>query len=208
MDCRLPGCSVHGVFQARVLDWVAVCSSRGSLGPRDWSHVSCIGRGFYLPQSHQGSTHILLGVRKSSRNTELKCTKRVQLKCSHTHTHRGKQVKWRTYKLNGRNNYGTAVDVRVCSAQLFGRGRHRLIRKRKHIFPALRQLIMLSRVWLFVTLWTVACQAPPSMGFSGKNTGLGCHFLLQRIFPTQGSNLCLLHRQVNSLLLSHLVSPR
>ena len=193
MDCRLPGCSVHGVFQARVLDWVAVCSSRGSLGPRDWSHVSCIGRGFYLPQSHQGSTHILLGVRKSSRNTELKCTKRVQLKCSHTHTHRGKQVKWRTYKLNGGNNYGTAVDVRVCSAQLFGRGRHRLIRKRKHIFPALRQLIMLSRVWLFVTLWTVACQAPPSMGFSGKNTGLGCHFLLQRIFLTQESSPRLLH---------------
>ena len=28
--------------------------------------------------------------------------------------------------------------------------------------------------------------------FSGKNTGVGCHFLLQRIFPTQGSNLCLL----------------
>ena len=112
---------------------------------------------------------------------------------THTHTHRGKQVKWRTYKLNGRNNYGTAVDVRVCSAQLFGRGRHRLIRKRNHIFPALRQLIMLSRVWLFVTLWTVACQAPPSMGFSGKNTGLGCHFLLQRIFLTQESSPRLLH---------------
>ena len=97
---------------------------------------------------------------------------------THTHTHRGKQVKWRTYKLNGRNNYGTAVDVRVCSAQLFGRGRHRLIRKRKHIFPALRQLIMLSRVWLFVTLWTVACQAPLPWHSPGKNTGVGCHFLL------------------------------
>ena len=29
--------------------------------------------------------------------------------------------------------------------------------------------------------------------FPGQDTGLGCHFLLQRIFPTQGSNLCLLH---------------
>ena len=29
--------------------------------------------------------------------------------------------------------------------------------------------------------------------FSGKRTGVGCHFLLQGIFPTQGSNLCLLH---------------
>ena len=47
----------------------------------------------------------------------------------------------------------------------------------------------LSHVRLFVTPWTVAYQAPPSMGFfSGKNTGVGCQFLLQWIFPTKGSN--------------------
>ena len=44
--------------------------------------------------------------------------------------------------------------------------------------------------------------------FSGKNTGESWHFLLQGIFPTQGSNLCLLHWQVDSLLLSHLGSPK
>ena len=45
----------------------------------------------------------------------------------------------------------------------------------------------------FATPWTIACQAPPPMGFfSGKNTGVGCHFLLQGIFLTQGSNLGLL----------------
>ena len=33
--------------------------------------------------------------------------------------------------------------------------------------------------------WTVARQAPLSVGFSGKNTGVGCHFLFQGIFPTQ-----------------------
>ena len=37
----------------------------------------------------------------------------------------------------------------------------------------------------FVTPWTVARQTPLSLG---KNTGVGCHFLLQRIFPTQGSD--------------------
>ena len=48
-----------------------------------------------------------------------------------------------------------------------------------------------------VTPWTVACQASLSMGFSSKNTGVGCHFLLQRIFLTQVSNLGLLHcRQI------------
>ena len=46
--------------------------------------------------------------------------------------------------------------------------------------------------------------------FSGKNTGVSCHFLLQGIFPTQGSNQSLLHLlcwQENSLPLSHLGSP-
>ena len=37
----------------------------------------------------------------------------------------------------------------------------------------------------------------------GKNTGVGCHALLQWIFPTQGSNLCLLHWQADPLSLSH-----
>ena len=39
--------------------------------------------------------------------------------------------------------------------------------------------------------------------FSGKNTGVSCHFLLQGIFPTQGSNPSLLHWQVDYLPLSH-----
>ena len=43
-----------------------------------------------------------------------------------------------------------------------------------------------------MTPWTVAHQASLSMRFFSKNTGVGCHFLLQGIFPTQGSNLCLL----------------
>ena len=35
MDCSLPGSSVHGILQARILEWVAMPSSRGSPGPRD-----------------------------------------------------------------------------------------------------------------------------------------------------------------------------
>ena len=41
----------------------------------------------------------------------------------------------------------------------------------------------------------------------GKNTGVGCPFLLQRIFPTQGLTPHLLHWQVDFLLLSHVGSP-
>ena len=47
MDCRLPGSSIHGIFQARVLEWVAISFSRGSSWPRDWTRVSCtVGRRF------------------------------------------------------------------------------------------------------------------------------------------------------------------
>ena len=43
--------------------------------------------------------------------------------------------------------------------------------------------------------------------FPGKNTGVDCYFLLQKIFLTQRSNPCLMHWQVDSLPLSHLESP-
>ena len=40
MDCSPPGFSVHGIHQARILEWVAISSSRGSSWPSDWTHVS------------------------------------------------------------------------------------------------------------------------------------------------------------------------
>ena len=42
MDCSLPGSSIHGIFQARVLEWVAISFSRGSSRPRDRSRVSLV----------------------------------------------------------------------------------------------------------------------------------------------------------------------
>ena len=39
-----PGSSVHGISQARILEWVAISFSRGSSWPRDWTHVSFIGK--------------------------------------------------------------------------------------------------------------------------------------------------------------------
>ena len=44
MDCSPPGFSVHGISQARILEWVAISYSRGSSWPRDQTQVSCIGR--------------------------------------------------------------------------------------------------------------------------------------------------------------------
>ena len=43
-DSSLPGSSVHRVFQARILEWVANSFSRASSWPNDWIHDSCVGR--------------------------------------------------------------------------------------------------------------------------------------------------------------------
>ena len=67
-----------------------------------------------------------------------------------------------------------------------------------------------SHVQLFVTLWTVTCQAPLSMGFSRRDHWSGLPCLLQGIFPTQGSNLSLLwllQWQADSFPLNHQGSP-
>ena len=72
--------------------------------------------------------------------------------------------------------------------------------------PACVHAQPLSRVQLFATPWTVAHQAPSPWDSPGKNTAVDCHFLLQGIFPTQGSNLhllCLLHCRQILYLLSH-----
>ena len=42
MDCSPPGSSVHGIFQARILEWVAVLSFREFSQPRDRTHISCV----------------------------------------------------------------------------------------------------------------------------------------------------------------------
>ena len=50
MDCSQPGSSVHGILQAKILEWVAMPSSRGSSRFRNQTHVSyvsCIGGGFF-----------------------------------------------------------------------------------------------------------------------------------------------------------------
>ena len=47
VDYSPPGSSVHGIFQARILEWVAMASSRGSSRPRDWTQVSCTAGGFF-----------------------------------------------------------------------------------------------------------------------------------------------------------------
>ena len=62
MDCSPPGSSVHGVFQARVLEWSAISTSRGSSPPNDRtciSSVSCITGRFFTAKLPQKPCHML-----------------------------------------------------------------------------------------------------------------------------------------------------
>ena len=63
MDFSPPGSFVHEILQARILEWVAISSSRGSSQPRDQTHfscVSCIGKQILYHQHHLGIQLVIL----------------------------------------------------------------------------------------------------------------------------------------------------
>ena len=104
--------------------------------------------------------------------------------------------------------------IKVCDSQL-----PRSEKESKILVCLLRQTVLLYSKSCS-KLYSYSCSVMSSSlwphgllclwDFPGKNTGVGCHTLLQGIFPTQGSNLSLLwllHWQADSLPLSHLGSP-
>ena len=58
VDCSLPGSSVHGISQARVLEWIAICSSRKSSQVRDQTPVSYLAGGFFTTEPPGKSLYI------------------------------------------------------------------------------------------------------------------------------------------------------
>ena len=58
MDCSPPGFSVHEIFQAIILEWVAISYPRGSSRPRDQTHISCIGRQILYRWATREALHI------------------------------------------------------------------------------------------------------------------------------------------------------
>ena len=75
----------------------------------------------------------------------------------------------------------------------------------RKILMAFGEVKSLSCVRLFAIPWTAAFLHP--WDFPGKNTGVGCHFLLQGIFPTQGSNPSIPHCRQTLYRLSYQESP-
>ena len=65
MYCSLPGSSIHGVLQARVLEWVAIFFSRGRSQPRDWTQVSRIaGRRLTIWATREAHIHTYIHTNK------------------------------------------------------------------------------------------------------------------------------------------------
>ena len=58
VDCNLPGFSVLGISQARILEWIAISYSRGLTWPRDQSHISCLAGRFFTAEPLGKSTYI------------------------------------------------------------------------------------------------------------------------------------------------------
>ena len=62
MDYNLPGSSVHGILQARILEWVAMPSSRGSSRPRDWTCESCVAGRFFTAETKVMKKQIIIKI--------------------------------------------------------------------------------------------------------------------------------------------------
>ena len=80
MDSSSAGSSVHGMFQARILEWVAISSSRGPSQPRDQTCISCIGK-WILYHWATWKAHIDLQVLSNYQQCCESCP------CPKTHTH-------------------------------------------------------------------------------------------------------------------------
>ena len=61
MNCSLPGSSVQGILQARILEQVAMPSSRGFSPPRDRTQISCLAGGFFVTSATHNQTWVLPG---------------------------------------------------------------------------------------------------------------------------------------------------
>ena len=75
MDCSPLGSSVHGIFQARILEWIAISFSRGSSWTRDQTPVSCIAGRFFTNWATREAPHKLLFISKcqqQSTNTDVR----------------------------------------------------------------------------------------------------------------------------------------
>jgi len=143
MDCVQSGSYIHGIFQARILEYVAISFSRGPSRPRDWTQVSTLQADSLQSEPPENPT-----TTTTTTTTATTTTKSLQLcltLCDPTDSSpsgstipgilQARTLEW--VAISSSNAWKWKVKVKS-----------------------------LSRVRLLATPWTAAYQAPPSMGFS------------------------------------------
>ena len=192
MDCSPPGSSVHGILQARIPERVAISSSRGSSRRKDWTRVSCLRllhwQADSLPLEPPGKPWAVTGPLKPYLSVD------------------SLFISWgqKTFAIKG-EIVNISGFVRWLQLKL-----HNTVRA---AWKSHRQYL---NEWdffcyLVAKLCPIVCDPIRLLSpwnFPGRNTGVGCPFLLRGIFPTPGSNLHPLHQQADSLPLSHQESPK
>ena len=166
MDCSQSGSSVHWSLQARILDWVAMPCSRESSWPTNRTCISCIAGRFF----------------------------------SHSATWEALEYQWKVVKVKSLSRVQLCATLWTEAHQAppslgFSRQEH----WSGLPFPSPMHE---SKKWKW-SHWVVSNSQRPHGLYPtrilcpwdspGKNTGRGCHFLLQGIFLTQGSNPSLPH---------------
>ena len=206
--CILPGSSVHGILQARILEWVSCCLLQGIFLTQGLNPGLLHCRWILYQLSHQGSL-ICLEVNKHRRNLDKVLQVYRTIEIDHREKRRltllvngGREWKKKTilwtllsamcqaeWEETGRKNgYSSGWLTLLCAWSY-----HSIV-NRPH---SKVKCVCISCIWLFATPWTVACQAHLSMEFPRQNARVDCHFFLQGIFPTQEIKLGLLHcRQI------------
>ena len=157
MACSLPGSFIHGIFQATILEWVAISFSR---------------------ESSQPPSSALQVVALTSEPPGKPASPRQKLEAKSIGLDKGE---------------GTRGKSEIILRFFTGATRMLTV-----VFTD--RVKSLSHVQLFVTPWTMLL-CP--WDFPGKSTGVGCQFLLQRIFLTQGLNPGLPHCRQTLYHLSH-----
>ena len=138
MDFSPSSSTVHGISQARILDWVAILFSRGSSQPRDQTCISCIDRWILPSLSQQGSLD-------KDAAPAAKPLQSCLTLCNPIYRSPP------GYPIPGILQARTLEWVAISFSNAW--------KWKVKVKP-------LSRVWLLATRWTAAYQAPPSMGFS------------------------------------------
>ena len=188
MDCSLPGSSLHGILQARVLEWVAISFSRGSSRPRDRTRVSCIpGRRFNLWAPREARVFLTQRCYNSRITQNLKCRfqgphlvdivrfrfsnfgedPRIHLFCC--------RLGEDQFKSHGLENQIMAHTVWTAT-KCINNGKHQQyplralgsLPTKAHDFHSVVLVAVgsLSHAWLFMTRWTAVLQAPLSSTIS------------------------------------------